>query len=363
MTTGRTVLMALGVAAALSAAAPARSLSIDQYLKLRRQRGYDPRLSYAQIQANPAAYTDRVLELRGTVEGFIRRDQHVSFLLTLADKRSLLLDAPPADVSLVTGSTRQALRVLARVQENRNGNVAPLETLAIAYDAEVTLREREASQQEAAARARREADRSYSYRTADSLPSRGLRVRPMADGATSSAISELAQRYLTPEAQAIYPAYRQFIYGCNPRLSAQELDAITVSLLHFSQRYRVDPRLVVAMMIAESNFNPRATSHKGAMGLGQLMPATARTLKLTNPYDPIQNVMGSIDHLKTKLNLFRDPRTRDGEMTWEQVILALAAYNAGTGAVRRHGGVPPYRETQAYVRKVLKIYTQLIGGG
>jgi len=358
MTTARTVLTAMGALTALFAAAPVRSLPVDQYLKLRRQSGYDPRLTYSQIQTNPAAYVGRVLELRGAVEGFIRREQHVSFLLTLEDKGGVLLDAPPADTDIVSSPNRQRLRVLARVSDKITGNVAPLETLAIAYDAEVRLREREAAAKMAAANTRR-----YAYRAAVATPSRGYRARPMAGGAVPGGLSERARRYLSPEAQAIYPAYKQFIYGCNPRLTADELDLITVSILHFSQRFRVDPRLVVAMIIAESNFNPRATSPKGAMGLGQLMPGTARTLRLSNPYDPVQNVMGAVDHLKTKLNLFREGATRDGEMTWNQVVLALAAYNAGTGAVRKHGGVPPYRETQNYIRRVLHIYSQLIGQG
>lgn len=355
------LLFLLGLASQL-AAGPTIALPVDQYLALRRQAGYDPRLTYQQVEANPAMYIQHVLELRGQVNGSIRREGNVSFLLTLNKERALLLDAPKADIPLVSEANNQILRVLVRVAESNSTNMVPLQVLAITYDAEVSLRERQAAARQAQAQAKRIPLRRSVERTEMVRGSRGYQVRPVQSLPTGP-ISELARKYLSPEAQAIYPAYRQFIYGCNPRLSAQELDAITVSLLHFSQRYRVDPRLVVAMMIAESNFNPRATSHKGAMGLGQLMPATARTLKLTNPYDPIQNVMGSIDHLKTKLNLFRDPRTRDGEMTWEQVILALAAYNAGTGAVRRHGGVPPYRETQAYVRKVLKIYTQLIGGG
>jgi len=97
----------------------------------------------------------------------------------------------------------------------------------------------------------------------------------------------------------------------------------------------------------ESNFNPRAVSRKGAMGLMQLMPATARSLRVSNPFDPEENVDAGVRHLKGLLQSY------DGD-----VALSLAAYNAGAGAVARSGGVPPYRETRNYVRQI----TQLYGG-
>jgi soluble lytic murein transglycosylase-like protein len=113
-------------------------------------------------------------------------------------------------------------------------------------------------------------------------------------------------------------------------------------------RHNVDPNLVRAVIKVESNFNPHAVSAKGAMGLMQLMPATARELKVSDAFDPAQNVDAGVRHLRTLLDNFGgDPR------------LALAAYNAGAGAVLRHGGVPRYSETQNYVRRI----TELYGGG
>ena len=100
------------------------------------------------------------------------------------------------------------------------------------------------------------------------------------------------------------------------------------------ERYSISPRLLRAVAKAESGFNPRARSGAGAMGVMQLMPATARSLGVTDPYDPWQNIMGGAKYLKEKLDQFGD------------VSLALAAYNAGPGAVRKYGGIPPYRETQ-----------------
>jgi soluble lytic murein transglycosylase-like protein len=109
-----------------------------------------------------------------------------------------------------------------------------------------------------------------------------------------------------------------------------------------AKRHQVDPLLVHAVITVESRFHARARSRKGAMGLMQLMPATARELQVGNPYDPAANIEGGVRHLRQLLDRF-------------DVRLAVAAYNAGAGAVQRFGGIPPFRETQAYVRQVLQL--------
>jgi soluble lytic murein transglycosylase-like protein len=106
----------------------------------------------------------------------------------------------------------------------------------------------------------------------------------------------------------------------------------------------MDPALVAAVARAESGFNPAAVSPAGAQGLMQLMPSTARGLGVTDPFDPAQNLDGGARYLRAQLDRFGDP------------ALALAAYNAGPGAVSRAGGIPPYAETQTYVQRVLGYY-------
>jgi soluble lytic murein transglycosylase len=107
----------------------------------------------------------------------------------------------------------------------------------------------------------------------------------------------------------------------------------------------LDPKLVKALIQVESGYNRRAVSNKGAMGLMQLMPATASLLNVRNPYDAEDNLRGGTRYLRQMLDRFAG-----------KVELALSAYNAGPGAVERHGGIPPYAETRAYVRRILTLY-------
>jgi soluble lytic murein transglycosylase-like protein len=130
-------------------------------------------------------------------------------------------------------------------------------------------------------------------------------------------------------------------------VSQKEIDA---AIEKAAARHNVDPNLVRALVKVESNFNPNAVSSKGAMGLMQLMPQTARQLNLKDPFDPEENIDAGVRHLKQLLENYGG-----------DVRLSLAAYNAGSGAVARSRGIPRYAETRNYVRRITNLYDGNLG--
>ena len=167
---------------------------------------------------------------------------------------------------------------------------------------------------------------------------------PMANvRAARSAVAEV-KAYLDKSSTAS-PTSISFGSSTRGNFTQAEIDA---AVDRAAQRHSVDPNLVRALIKVESNFNPNAVSRKGAMGLMQLMPQTARELHLTNPFDPEQNVDAGVRHLKHLMESFNG-----------NVKLSLAAYNAGAGAVARSSGIPPFSETRNYVKRI----TQLYNGG
>ncbi len=150
-----------------------------------------------------------------------------------------------------------------------------------------------------------------------------------------------------PSQSGYKPVMRDWSNGS--RLAPGRLEEIIRSA---SNRYAVDPDLVRAVIKAESDFNTAARSSKGAQGLMQLMPDTARLHKISNVYDPDENIDGGVRHLRLLLDRYQ------GDLR-----LTLAGYNAGVQAVEKYGGVPPYPETREYIRRVLDYHQRYRGSG
>jgi soluble lytic murein transglycosylase-like protein len=130
-----------------------------------------------------------------------------------------------------------------------------------------------------------------------------------------------------------------------PATTTAPVEEIDRLVRQTAKRFQIDPQLVHAIIKVESEYDPNAVSRKGAMGLMQLVPDTARRFGVENPFDPQQNIEGGVNYLKYLLDLF------GGDLT-----LSLAAYNAGEHTVTRHGSIPAFRETRDYVRKVTSLY-------
>ena len=143
-----------------------------------------------------------------------------------------------------------------------------------------------------------------------------------------------------------------YIQERNTSMDEAESSDLANTIIQYSYQYQVDPLVMGALFAQESNFHQSSISSAGAIGIGQIMPDTAVMLGV-NPYDREENIEGACSYLSTQISNFRD--------TNMPVELALAAYNAGAGAVYKYGGIPPYGETQAYVKLIREKYFDLYG--
>jgi len=316
------------------------------------------------ILQDPTSYKGRAIEITADVMGAVAS----------GDTHTLIVNANSTPVNITLAAKFAAadwsqpghrLRLLISVESVTASGEVPLRLISAAPEDEVVSSEAVAP---AGWMRVSSTSRSVAY-VRD--PNYGVtRSTPAGVGSSMGARPELSNGQvsagkpvcmLSPEALNVYGSYYSAIRSLNGRLTESEANTITSSILYFSDQNQVDPRLIIAMIIAESGFDMNSTSHTGAMGLGQLMPGTARSLGVVDAYDPVQNIGGSVKLLRQHLDRYGGAPSHAGVIPFDQIKLVMAAYNAGPGAVSKYHGVPPYRETQRYVQKVASLYKALCG--
>ncbi|GIV01701.1 MAG: hypothetical protein KatS3mg015_0531 [Fimbriimonadales bacterium] len=324
------LILAIGYVAALwgLAAISAAGASLNEYLKIRSKYGIS---QAAGAEALETLVGTGTIEVRATVKGVMTVDDRTTLLIALPGSQTLSIGAEGAPPWLRVPNTTARLIV----QASRENEFAELNAKLIAAIEEGTIRAMEEER-------RRKAEAAAKARENKPQTTRG----------------NSARNWNLPPHEAI-PVYAKFIRGYNPRLTEQQAQEIAHGIIGFSIQFGVDARLITAMVLVESGFNPSATSPKGAMGLGQLMPGTAQGLGVRNAYDTYENLFGTVRLIRGHLDKYA--ATGPDGQKYADLVTALAAYNAGSGAVRKYGGVPPYRETQNYIRKVIDWYRRLCG--
>lgn len=181
--------------------------------------------------------------------------------------------------------------------------------------------------------------------------------QPVWDGVSADAKSCPAGMPDVGMSQEDINRWKEWVARYNKDLTDVQLELTVRWVIAYSALAGIDHRLSFAMIRAESDFHPLCLSRAGAMGMTQLMPCNLEDMNVTNPWNVQQNIRGGIQLLSKELHKFAD------RSNYEQCILGLAAYNAGPGAVKKYGGVPPYAETQNYVKKVSKQFLELVQAG
>lgn len=308
---------------ACAAISPARA-GLSEYQTARAKNPPRTDIALATVKANPAAYRHIVLELRGQATGVSRADAEISVLLRFADGTTALTLGSDAISPPTSG---EFVRALARVEAS-----GAIRLIALVTETEI-------------------GDRSLDPKPESTRPAAKSRMPvrwPVAQHGRSSVSSRQA-----PVDPRITALYQQVVQSFNPRLTEAQASLIASSIVQSSYNRGVDARFIMAVFAAESGFKITAKSRAGAMGIGQLMPGTARGLGVKNAYDPKENIEGAVRLIQQHWITY-SARTDDfGKF----ISLVCAAYNAGPGAVKKYGGVPPYRETQNYIRKVSEWYS------
>lgn len=345
----------LALALCLVAVASQAQVPLDQVLAVRKQYGIKAPLGLATY----ATFTGSgVFEVRCVVRGFISGRGET---LMVESPDGLKLNIRAADTPEFLQRTGTQARVF--VQLNRPNIHSEPDVILLAATTEDVVGEHDlALQAEADRRAARVQSRTS--RAGGGRPAALQGDVPSVEGqiGTPGRVVVNPPQIQTPvppaDVQSVVSAYAAYIRTVNSRVGSAQAEEWAGYVVRYTSEVGLDPRLLIALIVAESDFKPMTTSNKGAMGLCQLMGDEVRRFGLTDPYDPKQNIYAATRLLREGIDKYRGM----GNDEWNSIVLALAGYNAGHGAVKKYGyTVPPYRETQGYVRKISNLYRQFIG--
>jgi soluble lytic murein transglycosylase-like protein len=338
-----TLLLALGMLALAVVPDPAFADTVGarRYFEVRdRAQSVVELKSSSQLHTEGERLQAGLVEVRGTLIGIAQAGSNCTIFLRIAEEDTPLIFVPAAKQGEVTRlHTGEQVRVLCGVVPQGDiGRGLELRVLVREGDAATEDAERQRKAQAAAAR--------KPGARPPALSSRGVAPR---------AYTAPRQQGLLPDDQLV-AIYTDAVLRFNRRLPTATARHIASNIIEYSRRYALDARLVMAVIACESNFDPSAVSRMGAMGLGQLMPGTASGLGVGNVWDPRQNLEGSTRLLRNHLENMKS----GGRPELDAIKLALACYNAGAGAVRKYRGIPPYRETQTYIKRITRLYWQML---
>lgn len=332
-------------------------VDLKEFLAARDKNGIRSALTMATYRSFTGS---GVFEVRCTVKGFISSRGDTLMVETPDGLRLNIRTENTPDFLKTTGTQARLIVKLTRASLN-----AETEVEYVLGTAEATVAEYDmAHAATIEARMKRErvtASRSGSRigriltppTTSPSLKGEiGQGTGSVVDAGPSAAVQA------TGDLAVVVDAYGSYIQSVNPRIDRPTANAWAGYIIQYSNEVNLDPRLVIALIVAESDFKPETTSHKGAMGLCQLMSDEVRRFGLANAYDPRQNIWASTRLLREGIDKYKAL----GNDEWKATVLALAGYNAGHGAVKKYGyTIPPYRETQGYVTKISNLYKRFVG--
>jgi hypothetical protein len=333
----RVTMFAALAALTLGLAGPslAGSRQADDYFFVRDRGRIVAEFGEPDVRQSPEMFEGKLLELKGAVTGQI--DTAIVVKNAAGSEMTVQLPVGKHIKDYPQLGVNYSVRLLCRVVREESSPTGALEMVIAVRDNEAAAVDNERERIRKAAEAR----------TKKTTP-----VRTASRGG-STGVNSAVRAY---SSQEVLRKYTDAIRYFNGRLSEGTARNIAAHIINYSNKYRLDGRLVMAVVCCESNFNPNAVSRVGAMGLGQLMPGTAGDLGVGNAFSIGENLEGSTRLLKSHILSMK----AGGRPDLDAVKLALACYNAGAGAVQKYKGIPPYQETQAYVKKIIRLYWQML---